>query len=223
MQSIIFIHRSVGHNLIHDGNLHKLISDTGKFIFSDYDQNSDILTDSNSKQQNMGFVFPGSNTRPQDFSVIFSDNVPKEYKSIQDEALRHDVVIVKSCYPNSNIQSNEELEMIKRHYQSVCDFFAKSNKKLVVLTSPPLTPVMTKSDRANRARQLADWLMSSKFGDNIKVFDFFSLLATPKDRKHSNTLKKEYRRWLPFDSHPNVQASKEIAPKLVAFLQKTNE
>ena len=198
-----------------------MIGDTGKFTFNDYDQNSDVLTDSNGKQQSMGFVFPSRNTRPQDLSVIFSDNVPKEYKPIQDEALRHDIVIVKSCYPNSNIQNTKELETIKKHYQSIYDFFVKSNKKLLILTSPPLTPLMTKSDRANRARQLADWLVSSKFGNNIKVFDFFNLLATPKDRKYSSTLKKECRRWLPFDSHPNVQASKEITPKLLTFLQET--
>ena len=151
MQSIIFFHRSVGHNLINDGNLYRLIGDTSKFTFNDYDQNSDVLTDSNSKQQSMGFVFPGGNTRPQDLSVIFSDNVPKECKPIQDEALRHDIIIVKSCYPNSNIQSVEELETIKKHYQSVCDFFVKHNKKLVILTSPPLIPFMTKSDRTHVA------------------------------------------------------------------------
>ena len=221
MQSIIFFHRSVGHNLIKDGKVHELIGSTGKFAFSDYDQNTDVLTDTCGKQQKMGFLFPGGNTRPEDLSVIFSDNVAKQYKPIQDEALRHDIVIVKSCYPNSNINSAEELETIKRHYQSIFDFFVEHNKNLVVLTSPPLTPLMTRSDRANRARQLAEWLVSSKFGDNIKVFDFFNLLAAPQDEKCANMLKKEYRRWLPLDSHPNAKASKEIVPKLVSFLQET--
>lgn len=219
MKSIIFFHRSVGHNLIQDGKLRGLIRDTGKFTFSDYDQNIDLLTDMDGKQQKMEFLFPGGNTRPEDLSVIFSDSVPSQHKPIQDEALRYDVIAIKSCYPNSNIGSSEELEKIKQHYKTICEFFTKYDKELVILTSPPLAPLMTKHDNAVRARELANWLASADFGNNIKVFDFFKLLAASPDSKQPNMLKKEYRRWLPVDSHPNPRASREIAPQFVDFLQ----
>lgn len=216
---MVFIHRSVGHHLMQDGKLRELIQATGKFSIGDYDQNTDVLTDINGTQRKMEFLFPGGNTRPEDLSVIFSDSVPSQHKSIQDEALRYDVIAVKSCYPNSNIGSSEELEKIKQHYKTICGFFMEHDKELVMLTSPPLAPLMTKHDNAARARELAIWLTSTDFGNTIKVFDFFNLLAASPGTTQPNTLKKKYRRWLPVDSHPNPRASREIAPQFVDFLQ----
>lgn len=219
MKSLLLFHRSVGRNLIYDGGLYELITNTGMFTFSDYDQNTDILTSQEGRQQKMDFSFPGGNTRPQDFAVIFSDDIVEQYKPIQDEALRYDTVVIKSCYPNSNISSDEELEQIKHYYQGICDFFTRHGKKLVIMTSPPLMPLMTRRDKAERARQLTDWLANTDFGSNIKVFNLFDLLANPSDERQANMLKKEYRRWVPTDSHPNKLASKEIAPLFVDFLQ----
>lgn len=179
-----------------------------------------MLANSGNQQRKMGFVFPGGNTRPKDLSVIFSDNVAAQYKLIQDQALRYDIVAIKSCYPNSNITSDAELESIKQHYQTITDFFTNHNKHLVILTSPPITPLMTRHDRAARARLLANWLSNTNIGKNVRVFNLYDLLAVSGGGRHANMLRKEYRRWLPFDSHPNMQASREIAPLLLGFLQK---
>lgn len=217
MKSILFLHRSVGQNLINDGEMHELVREADSFAFSDYNQNTDILTDLNGEKRKMGFIFPSGNTRPQDLSVIFSENTPERYKPIQEKALRYDIVVIKSCYPNSNIASDQELEGIKQHYVAICSFFAKQNRMLIILTSPPLTPLMTKPDKAKRARELSDWLVNTDFGASVKVFNLFDLLAISPRSKQANMLKKEYRRWLPTDSHPNTRASKEIASKLVSF------
>lgn len=217
---MLFIHRSVEQNLIHDGKLHELIHKTGNFTLSDYNQNTDILTNSDGQQQKMGFLFPDGNTRPKDLAAIFSNKVATQYKPIQDIALQHDIVAIKSCYPNSNITSETELESIKQHYQTIADFFTNRNKPLIILTSPPLTPLMTNRDKASRARLLAGWLSGTNIGNSTSVFNFYDLLATPSDSKHANMLRKEYRRWLPFDSHPNERASREIALVFVDFLQK---
>jgi len=219
VKSVIFFHRSVGRNLIKDGGIYQLVKESSAFTLSDYDQNTDLLTSPNG-QQKPGFVFPGGNTRPADFAGIFSETTSVQYELIRDMALRYDTIVIKSCYPNSNIKSDEELDIIKGQYQAICNFFAKQkDKKLIILTSPPLRPIMTKHDNAKRARQLANWLSNLTFASNINVFNFFDQLAIPEDDKHANTLKPEYRRRLPFDSHPNARASIEIAPKFVAFLE----
>lgn len=205
--------------MIDDGKVYELIRHTSSVALSDYNQNTDVLTSSNGEKREMGFIFPGNNTRPQDLSSIFSENASKQYKSIQGEALRYDIVAIKSCYPNSNIASDEEFEIIKQRYVAICNFFTKQNKTLIILTSPPLTPLMTKPDKAKRARELSDWLANTDFGANVKVFNLFDLLAAPSDERQANMLKKEYRRWLPTDSHPNVRSSKEIAPQFVKFLR----
>ena len=145
MKFILFIHRSVGQNLIHDGKLHELIHNTGNFTLSDYNQNTDILTNSDGQQKKMGFLFPGGNTRPKDLAAIFSNKAATQYKPIQDMALQYDIVAIKSCYPNSNITSETELESIKQHYQAIADFFTNHNKNLILLTSPPLS---TSNDKA---------------------------------------------------------------------------
>jgi len=222
MKTVIFIHRSVGHNLVHDGGVYDLARNSSPaFDFSDYDQNIDLLTDKSGSQQKMGFTFPGGNTRPVDFAAIFTDAVAPEHKAIQDLALGYDVIVLKSCYPNSNIASDNELENIKQYYRSIAQFFSTlTDKQLVLLTSPPLAPIMTKAPAARRARQLSEWLATTKLGSNVSVFNFFDLLATPKGQRGANRLRKGYRRWLPFDSHPNPKASKEIAPKFVEYISK---
>ena len=206
MKTAIFIHRSVGHNLIHDVELY-------------YDHNTDTLTYAPGEQKKMGYVFPGKNTTPKDYAELFSENVDSEFKQIQAWALRYDVVILKSCYPNSNIKSDKELQPIQNYYKQISEFFNKKpNKQLILLTTPPLTPLMTKVASAKRARILANWLTNTNFGNNIHVFNFFDMLATPQDKRQANMLRKSYRRLLPFNSHPNQKASREIAPKLVSFL-----
>lgn len=221
MKSVIFFHRSVGHNLIRDGNLYELIDKTGRFTFSDYDQNTDTLSGPHD-QSKPGFIFPGGDTKPESYTVIFPQTTLEQYQPIQELALQHDVIIIKSCYPNSNITSNAELSVIKQHYQTIADFFvAHPHKMLVILTSPPLRPLMTKPDRAVRARSLATWLATTNFGSNVTVFDFFDHLAAPQNNPQPNVLKKRYRRWLPFDSHPNANASQQIAPELVEFLARS--
>lgn len=210
----------MGRNLIRDGKLRQLLGEMGEFSLSDYDQNVDVLTGPDGVERKTGFGFPGNNTRPQDLLIIFSHNTADQYRAIRDFALGFDVVVIKSCYPNSNITSDEELEQVKRYYQSICEYFVEQNKRLVILTSPPLVSLMTKRVNADMARRLAGWLTTTNFGDAVSVFDFFDWLATPTNQRRANTLRKDYRRWLPIDSHPNRRASEEIAPRLVAFLQE---
>lgn len=213
---VLFIHRSVGHNLIVDGNVYKLLGQQHpNILLSDYDQNSDILINSNAQRKLCKFTFPNNDTKPASYAAIFSDNASKEYISVRDFALEFDAVIIKSCYPNSNIKSDSELEAIKQQYRSIAAFFDKErNKKLLILTSPPLVPLMTNPRRAKRARKLADWLAAAELGKNVTVYNFYSELADAK----WNWLKRSYRRRLPVDSHPNQLASQTIAPRFIEHI-----
>jgi len=170
-----------------------------------------VLRDTNSSRKT-NYDMPGSNTTPRDYATLFSDAYTSLFK---DFVMKHDVIIIKSCYPNSNIKSDDELQTIKSHYGSIASFFAQhSNKQLIIITSPPLVPLRTNTANAARARELALWLSHETFNANINVFDFFDMLADHAN-DHVNMLRRTYRRLLPFDSHPNKQASKNIAPKLV--------
>ncbi|HMS23698.1 MAG TPA: hypothetical protein PKB09_02735 [Candidatus Saccharibacteria bacterium] len=216
MKKVLFIHRSVGNNLINDSDLYKLIDEEGLSIeFSDYNQNTDMLR-SNSLREKMGFSFPGNDTNPADYAKLFSEKGIHDYKKILEKTLRYDTIIIKSCYPNSNIKSNAELEEIKSYYLSIAKFFSNyPEKKLIMFTSPPLAPLMTNFKAAQRAKVLAKWLSSTNLGKNIYVFDFYSQLANQK-----GVLDKKYRKLLPFNSHPNKQAAKNIAPKIIKLIEE---
>ncbi|MDB5165074.1 MAG: hypothetical protein JWL89_700 [Candidatus Saccharibacteria bacterium] len=221
MTRALFVHRSVGHNLIADGGVYELVKAADPQLeLNDYDQNTDTLTDSQGQQKQLGFIFPDGNTKPEDYAQIFSDQVESAYRPILDLAMGYDTIVIKSCYPNSNIKTDEELEAVKSYYQAIAAFFkSRSSKQLLILTSPPLTPLMTNQKAAARARQLATWLASIDLGDNVRVFNLFDLLAAPEGERQANRLRKNYRRWLPVDSHPNPKASQEIAPLLAEFIR----
>lgn len=213
MKSLLFIHRSVGRNLITDGDLRTQLHHY--YNFSDYDQNYDTLTLSDKSQKQCEFNFPEDDTKPKSYAKIFSINANEEEAAIRDFILKHDIIAIKSCYANSNIKSAKELEDTKQSYKSIANFFNNhSNKRLIILTSPPLSPIMTNAKNAERARSLSNWLASTDLSKNVSVFNFFDLLAD----SDSNRLKREYRRLMPFDSHPNSRASAEVASLFVNFI-----
>lgn len=215
----LFIHRSVGNNLINDGDFYRLLGESEySGELSDYDNNTGLLRD-NAGAAKLDLKFPNDNTRPADYAELFSATGKEKYSGLYDLVMSYDFIVIKSCYPNSNIKSDDELKRIKKCYQIIATYFtALPNKKLLILTSPPLRPFAISTDNAHRARLLADWLFLEPLGANVRVFNFFDLLADD-----SNYLRAEYRKLLPFDNHPNKKASIAVAPKLIQQLKSISE
>ncbi|MCA9349138.1 hypothetical protein KC878_03265 [Candidatus Saccharibacteria bacterium] len=209
----LFIHRSVGNNLINDSRLYNRLYKSNAGQFADYDNNTGILRTISSSLK-LGLSFPNNNTRPVDYALLFSELGAKEYSELYKLVMSYDRIIIKSCYPNSNIKNDQELQQIKDYYLRIKKHFTKTKKQLIIMTSPPLRPSSTSSENAARARKLANWLAGQKFGKNIGVFDFFDLLANKQ-----NYLKREYRRLIWLDNHPNKRAAIEIAPKFIEVLE----
>lgn len=205
---ILFIHRSVGHHLIEQGQLRELLGDKGVTL-DDYDNNSGVLRRSDGSTSNNTITMPRNNTNPDNLAEFFGD--------WPDLLNSYDLIMIKSCYPNSHIKDEAQLNGIKDSYTSIMKSFASHNKQLLILTSPPLRPLLTNQTEAQLANELADWLVSSST-NNIRVFDFHHLLAETNG-KHQGMLKREYRRLLPFDNHPNQKAHQTIAPMLVEALK----
>lgn len=218
---LLFIHRSVGHNLIHDGKVYELVEEAGNpFSLSDYDQNTDTLT-TGGKTTAAGWRFPGNDTTPADYAALFSQDKLKGNDTTLQTILGYDIIAIKSCFPNTRIRSNQALEAAEDACRHIAAFFRQlPDKKLIVLTSPPLIPLLTLPPFAGRARTLANWLSRADLGANIFVFDFFNELAVPEGNRQANTLRREYRRRFPLDSHPNALAGRAITPKLVAFFER---
>lgn len=215
---VLFIHRSVGRNLLKYGHIHQLLKPYAPDIsFSDYDHNSGILSTA-STHQKLNYVFPGRNTYPHNLASLLSEPTDAT-RPILDWISTYDAVLLKSCYPTTKIKSDAGLEQLKQNYLSIAAYFNKSGQKLGLLTPPPMRPGLTKPEWAYRARRLAAWLLSTDFGETVTVFDLFDLLAVAEGSEDANTLRKDYRRFLFYDAHPNRKANAAIAPRFVEFIR----
>jgi hypothetical protein len=155
---------------------------------------------------------PGNNTNPDNLAAFF-----KQWPSILDN---YDTIMIKSCYPNSHIKDEPQLQKIKTQYQAIFETFTTHQKQLILLTTPPLRPLLTNQKEARLASELANWLVATAATAGIHVFDLHHLCAEATG-KYRGMLKHEYRRLLPWDTHPNHMAHKMLAPQLADFILAT--
>jgi hypothetical protein len=133
--------------------------------------------------------------------------------------MQYDVIVFKSCFPVSLIESDEQLADYRSYYLSIRDRIDEyPDKVFIVVTQPPEIPNDTNPEAASRARAFTDWLASDEYlsgHQNVFTLNFFDLLADPSD----NMLRAEYRtdEW---DAHPNETANQAIAPVFVDFIDE---
>jgi hypothetical protein len=229
IKKVIFLHHSTGANLIKEGVLRDFLKlrlpdvefwDHGYnlFPFNIALFHHTGLTDAKGKLTGTSYDVPNNNTNPDGFENIFSQLVTTKPKNTFSHLIGYDVIVLKSCYPVTKIKSDKQLEDYKKSYLKIrkrIDQFP--NKLFVLFTPPPLRAALTKPEYAKRAKEFADWLNSKEYLEkriNLRVFNFFDLLIN----KETNTLKPEYCKVFPWDSHPNKKANREIAPLFVNFL-----
>lgn len=219
---IIFLHHSTGQNLIAEGNLRALLSDKG-YLFWDHDFNHIGLTDPTGTLTKTTFRIPGAygrgNTDVDGLAHLFAETVTDPPANAFSRLMQHEIIILKSCFPNSAIKDEEMADQFKIWYRQMRDVMdAHPDHLFILITSPPLHPSETNSNEAKRARAMANWLASADYRGghpNVFVFDFFDLLADPQ----TNTLRQAYwRSTSEADSHPNRLANEVIAPQLVSFI-----
>jgi hypothetical protein len=222
LSNVIFLHHSVGRNLIEQGNLRQEFSAAG-YQFWDHDYNDTGLTDFNGNPAGYSYNIPGDNTDVDGLARIFQQKVFPLPVNTLSGLLQHEVIVFKSCFPVNNIVSDEQLDQYKSYYRSIRATVDRyPNKVFIVLTSPPLNPSETSPEIAARARVFASWLKSEEFlsgHPNLFTFDFYNLLAEDNPNKPDfNMLRQDYRDGA--DSHPNQKANRVIGPLLVDFVNQ---
>lgn len=218
--NIIFLHHSVGNGFINDGHLRKLLKEKGYEMW-DQGYREQGLRDPNGRPLGFTYDIPDDNTDPDGLYNIFSQ---KEYSKPQNalsQLLQHDIIMIKSCYPTSDIRDEARLAQLQQYYLGMRDTFDKNPDKLfIVLTQPPLNPAETEATVAKRARALAEWLKSDEFvggHPNVAVFDLFDVLAEKDQTKtDANMLREDYRTGE--DSHPNANGNVAVAKLLADFV-----
>ena len=224
--NIIFLHHSVGHNLIDQGQVRERFTQYG-YDFYDHDYNHLGLRNPDGEYLGYGYNVPHDNTDPNGLAGIFSQPVYPLPLNTFSGLLQHEVVVFKSCYPVSDITSEEKLDEYKAYYLEMREVMDRHpNKIFIVVTPPPLNPVETNSQIAARARHFVDWLVSDEYLAgrlNVSTFNFFDHLAEDDPASPElNMLRIEYRQCA--DSHPNQEANQTIGPRFVDFvIQAINE
>ncbi len=204
MTDVIFLHHSVGQNLIEEGGLRGLLASRGYRLY-DQGYNVDGLHLPDGSLASYGLNVPDDNTDPDGLANIFTQ--PVDVASLTSQGapantlsglLRHDVIMFKSCFPTTLITSDDQLAQYRAYYvqiRAVADRYP--DHVFIAVTSPPLEPTSTNAAAATRARAWANWLTSPEYlsgHPNLFVFDLFSLLAEPdQTRWDANTLQQSYR------------------------------
>jgi hypothetical protein len=228
---ILFIHHSTGGYLLQQGNIRKkLYAKTnnielwdhaynlsplfGNFIAKFFPTFQTGLSNSNGGTTGIDFNLNISNNDIGSYLPIFDSNNP-----YLNKILEFDGVIFKMCFPSTKIVSDTQLAEIKSTYLAITDNLKKHSKtKFGIFTPPPLRMELTSIESAKRAVNLSKWMLENLENQNVRVFDFFGLLADLKeDSKYFGTLKREYCRVLWLDSHPNRKANVDVADKFVNF------
>lgn len=223
--NVIFLHHSVGNNLINQGEMRSLFQQAG-IDFWDQGYRYDGLRNPQGQVTSFWYPVPGDNTDPDGLATVFAQTPRGLPVNALSGLLQHEVIIFKSCYPNSNINSAEHLQTLQQLYLGMRATIARQPDKIfVLLTTPPLNPAETTAENAQYARAMAEWMLSDAFTgglENLFVFDFYSLLAEndPASPEYG-MLRAAYREGA--DSHPNAAANQAIAPQVVNFVIQSIE
>ncbi len=224
-QNLFFLHHSTGRNLLSSGDVRPWLADhnqaTGSsFVLWDHDYNYIGLNDPDGEATDRCYDIPGDNTDPDGLHLLWTTA-----NSTRDSILtNHQVVAFKSCYPASDIGSDEELAQYKTWYLEMRDFFdTQPGITFVVMSTPPRHPLATDLDDADRARAFANWLAGDEYlagHENLAYFDIFDLWAHPDDGSDQrNMLRSDYvRSATNQDSHPNSLANQVVGPIFAEFL-----
>jgi hypothetical protein len=222
--NVIFLHHSTGRALIDEGDVRPLLTERG-YRFWDHDYNQRGLVRPDGTPTGASYHIPGSrgrgNTNVDGLAKLFSQPLTDPPSNAFSRLLQHEVIIVKSCFPNSAIKDDKMGAQFQSWYLLMRDAMDQHPDRIfIIVTSPPLHPLATNADEARRARAIANWLKSDDYlagHSNVFVFDFFNSLADPS----TNTLRAEYQ-VSPDErnSHPNPLANESIGPLFVDFIDE---
>lgn len=173
--NLIFIHHSCGENWLNDG-LCQALNDEGFHV-------ADIC---------YGWREYGDHTDTIDWPTWFTDDVMSLVyhemnamtapNTIRPAAVENEIILFKSCFPNSEVGSNitDEMDI----YNGLLAYFEQHPDKMFVLVTPP--PMIHISNPA-KTRELCNWLYDRNTGwlsglstGNVFVFDFYNVLTHPE-------------------------------------------
>lgn len=210
--SMVWLHHSTGDNLLAGGLLQALRANNIDFHDINYEE---AVVE--------GYVI-GDHTDPPDFPKTF--NTPAYFARVRGwertDGKPHDIIMFKSCYPASDIESDAKLDQYKKWYDSLLPTFRANPEILFIpMSTPPRVKRRTDADDAARARSFARWLSTEYATDlkNVQVFDLFHALAILEGKPDQNTLAPQFA-MAATDSHPTAAGARAVTRLFIPWLNR---
>lgn len=218
---LVFIHHSVGRAWLKDGLRDELLG-------------LRLSVHSASRECNIGIDTDLNHWLPK-FKNDWDEIVHYDYFSEDNRSDKeNDIIMFKSCYPNSDIVSegaksgdpySEQRTMSnsKAVLDSLQAIFAEHPDKIFIyVTAPPLNRDRTNLENAKRAREFNNWVKNDFLNsykeqtdlNNLFVFDLFDILADSDNVLDSRFVIREN------DSHPNFEGNKKATKEFLKFIEE---
>jgi len=189
---LVFIHHSTGENWLadEDGGLGLALGNNNYFVSdTNYGWGPDSIGDrTDILDWPEWFTGPSSDTY-LDALYNLSEQNSWYTRQLADPGGENQVIMFKSCFPNSNLEGSPNdpptgddyltVGSAKRVYNDLLSYFATRQDRLfVVITAPPVQdPDYSANARAFNTWLMHDWLRDYPY-QNVAVFDFYNVLTT---------------------------------------------
>lgn len=235
LTNILFIHHSVGANIVSGGlrselNKYNSSNSTSFELWDQIAYGTDINDPSGQAIYEGGYNVPTDSYLsmvPEDWKNAWTSS-SSQYQSFRDAVLaKHDIIAFKSCFfivdqtEYNLLASSADLTTFKNHYLAMRTFFdSRPDKLFIVMGNPPTVANNTNATQASLARQFATWLCSDAYlsgHPNVKCYNLFDRLAIAEGQTNANTLDLSYAvdAW---DPHLNATGSSHVATDFAVFL-----
>jgi len=250
---LIFIHHSVGEAWLSDdnGGLAKALGQNNYFVSDTYyGWGPDGIGDrTDIPDWLLWFSYP-ENTMITHALYTESNDDAAGYdyynRPVSDPGGENEVIIFKSCFPNSNLEGNPDdspgtepsmtVSGAKYVYNQILQYFASHPEKLFIAITPPpdSDPATSQNARSFSEWMVKDWLRGYQ-GTNVGVFDLHAVLSdsnnhhqvTNGEIEHVNTHGDGTCAYPTGDAHPdkqgNLKATSEFVPLLSMYYNRWAE
>ena len=231
---ICFIHHSVGSHWIQSGLGVEL--NNNNYFVSETDYGWDAEADDNLGNRT------NTNNWPQWFNdtkmpyVYANSHHEHHSNAISDPGGENEIIMFKSCYPNSEVDSSIEDE--KTIYNGLLTYFAAHTNKMFILIIPP-PEIEISSDELTR--ELSSWLVDRNTGwlstyehNNVYAFNYYNVLTDPNNHHWVNNNREEnivsinpidpdnpnelYYPMSPGNDHPNNEGHQKATSEFINLL-----
>ena len=245
---LVFIHHSTGENWLADdnGGLGLALADNNYFVSdTNYGWGPDAIGDRTDIPDWIEW-FRGPASERYTAELFVEDGQNASYtRSEANPGGENEIVLFKSCFPNSNLEGAPQdppaqeggysVGGAKYVYNQLLEYFGtRPDKLFVVVTAPPVgDPAYGENARAFNQWLVEDWLDENGYPySNVAVFDFYNVLTgrTHHHRvvdgvvEHTFAAGRDTTAYPTEDDHPsragNRKATEEFVPMLNLFYHR---